>query len=75
MAERINHEAGPAGDNMQSHLTPHKNAQFIFNRELLRHQLMIMIIIIIIIMMIMIMITITIMIMIMIMIKIIRMIY
>ena len=36
VAERINHEPGPAGDNMQSFLTPHKNAQFFFNTEQLR---------------------------------------
>ena len=37
VAERINHEPGPAGDYMQSFLTPHKNAQFFFNTEQL-HQ-------------------------------------
>ena len=36
VAERINHEPGPAGDYMQSFLTPHKNAQFFFNTEQLR---------------------------------------
>ena len=33
VAERTNHEPGPAGDYMQSFLTPHKNAQFFFNTE------------------------------------------
>ena len=36
VAERINHEPGPAGDYMQLFLTPHKNAQFFFNTEQLR---------------------------------------
>ena len=35
-AERINHEPGPAGDCMQSFLTPQKNAQFFYNTEQLR---------------------------------------
>ena len=36
VAERINHEPGPAGDYMQSFLTPQRNAQFFFNTEQLR---------------------------------------
>lgn len=36
VAERINHESGPAGDFMQSYLTPQKHAQFFFNTEHLR---------------------------------------
>ena len=36
VAERINHEPGPAGDYMQSFLTLHKNAWFFFNTEQLR---------------------------------------
>lgn len=31
VAERINHEPGPAGDYTQSFVTPHKNSQFFFN--------------------------------------------
>ena len=33
VADRINHEPGPAGDYMQSFVTPLKSAQFFFNTE------------------------------------------
>jgi len=33
LKKSINHEPGPAGDYMQSFLTPHKTAQFFFNTE------------------------------------------
>ena len=33
VAKRINHEPGPAEDYSQSFLTPHKNAQFLFNSK------------------------------------------
>ena len=36
VAERINHEPGPAGDYMQSFVTPPKSKQFFFNTEQLR---------------------------------------
>ncbi|KAL9987670.1 hypothetical protein ACROYT_G002015 [Oculina patagonica] len=37
VAEKINHEPDPAGDYMQSFLTPQKNAQFFLNTEQLHH--------------------------------------
>lgn len=36
VAERINHEPGPAGDYMQAFVTPHHNRQFFFNTKQLR---------------------------------------
>ena len=36
VAERINYEPGPAGDFIQSHLSPQKDEQFFFNTEHLR---------------------------------------
>ncbi len=36
VAERINHEPGPAGDFIQSHLSPQKSEKFFFNTEHLR---------------------------------------
>ena len=33
VADRINHESSPAGDYMQSFVTPRKNEHFLFNTE------------------------------------------